>query len=232
MFTALADKIEILFPANDFDWNIFVTRRTRQAFSPDVISFLDGFSKDLLNDPRTITFPDLAALGFWLRAAQLRKMIGGYDGRTLIARGTVFHLAPGNVDTIFIYSMVLGLLTGNRNIVRLGKRRTPQQQLLLDIVIKALQKYPRVASQVLIVRYGHDDEITGFFGTEIFGDLNRLVNTDEGRNIRAVIKFEHRDPDNIAVHGGHSGNIPFVGNPADDIIDFRFMFTDAGNDFF
>ena len=37
-------------------------------------------------------------------------MAAEYEGRTLIARGTVFHLAPGNVDTIFVYSLVLGLL--------------------------------------------------------------------------------------------------------------------------
>ena len=163
MFTALENKIEILFPPKGFVWDDFTSRKLLPAFAPEVLSFLDDLSKALLNDPRLVAFPDLTAMGFWLRGAHIKKMAAEYEGRLLIARGTVFHLAPGNVDTIFVYSLVLGLLAGNRNIVRLGKRETPQQQVLLDILSGALQNHPVIADRLLLVRYGHDDEITGFF---------------------------------------------------------------------
>lgn len=163
MFTALENKINVLFPANRFDWDAFTETPIVSAFSQETLSFLETFSKMLLSDSRLLAFPDLTALGFWLRSAHIKQIATEYDNKILIGRGTVFHLAPGNVDTIFIYSLVLGLLAGNRNIVRLGKRETQQQQLLLELLAKALQDYPSVAARILLVRYGHDDEITGFF---------------------------------------------------------------------
>ena len=163
MFTALENKIEKLFPGKGFAWDGFASRKLLPAFAPEVLSFLDDLSKALLSDPRLVAFPDLTAMGFWLRGAHIRKMAAEYERWMLIARGTVFHLAPGNVDTIFVYSLVLGLLAGNRNIVRLGKRETPQQQVLLDILSGTLQNHPQIAERLLLVRYGHDDEITSFF---------------------------------------------------------------------
>lgn len=163
MFTALENKIEILFPQKDFAWDGFTSQKLLPAFAPEVLSFLEDLSGNLLNNPELGVFPDLAALGFWLRSAHIRKMAAEYEGRMLIARGTVFHLAPGNVDTIFVYSLVSGLLAGNRSIVRLGKQKTPQQKLLLEILSEVMSEHPAIASRVLLVRYGHDDEITGFF---------------------------------------------------------------------
>ena len=108
MFTDLADRIEVLFPTNGFDWDTFAKSKLQMTFPPDAISFLEELSKNLLNHTLTGMFPDLAALGFWLRTAHIKRIIAEYEALTLIARGTVFHLAPGNVDTIFVYSLVLG----------------------------------------------------------------------------------------------------------------------------
>ncbi|MFC6804089.1 acyl-CoA reductase [Deinococcus caeni] len=37
-------------------------------------------------------------------------------------RGLVFHVPPANVDTIFIYSWLMSVLAGNRNVIRLSSR--------------------------------------------------------------------------------------------------------------
>ena len=41
-----------------------------------------------------------------------------YENYLLLSRGVVFHIAPKNVDTIFVYSFVLSLLCANKNIIR------------------------------------------------------------------------------------------------------------------
>lgn len=163
MFTALASKLEIITPGSGFDWDAFARTPLHAAFAPETVAFLDMFSKRLLNDPQCLRFPDLAALGFWLRGAHIRKLAENYQAGVMVGRGTVFHLAPGNVDTLFVYSLVLGLLAGNRNVIRLGQRETPQQKLLLELLCQELKAHPELAERVLMVRYGHDDEITGFF---------------------------------------------------------------------
>lgn len=163
MFTALANKLEVLTPTTGIEWSAFCHTSLQPAFAPATLSFLAALSRELLNDPGALAYPDMTALGFWLRDAHIKKLAVRYAGQELVGRGTVFHLVPGNVDTIFVYSLVLGLLAGNRNVVRLGKRETTLQKALLDLLINSLAAHPAISERVLIVRYGHDDEITGFF---------------------------------------------------------------------
>ncbi len=77
-----------------------------------------------------------------------------------VPRGTVFHIPPANVDTIFMYSWVLSMLMGNRNIVRLSRRSTPQVELIIKTFNRVLESHKDVATTTSIVSYGHEEEIT------------------------------------------------------------------------
>ncbi len=163
----ITPKLEVVFPRQEsFNWDNFIRQRPLPPFSTEVVAMCEAFSKCLLSDPRCRSFPDLTALGFWFRSARIRKMHEDFhrpQNVASIGRGLTFHLAPGNVDTIFIYSLFHGLLAGNFNVVRLGRKTTPQQELLLNLLIQTLEKFPEVAGQILLVRYPHDDEINAFF---------------------------------------------------------------------
>jgi hypothetical protein len=147
-----------------------------QPFSPAATSFLDALSEALLRSPAIRPFPELMALGFWMRPASIRRLAarhgwsadhGAPDTPVLKARGTAFHIAPANVDTIFVYSWMVSLLAGNANVIRLSRKTTPQTDLLIEIVSKLLDQPPHVAvrERTLLVRFEPHPETTAHFSS-------------------------------------------------------------------
>src|SRR5450755_464488 len=70
-------------------------------------SYCAALSNLFLADPRARPFPELQALGFWLRPASIEKMAQHYlqvPAETFRApAGIVFQIPPGNVATLFGY---------------------------------------------------------------------------------------------------------------------------------
>jgi hypothetical protein len=88
----------------------------RLPFTNQSIELLSTISKKLLAAPEGRAQAQYVALGYWLRAAALQKMVGkieaGLVGRqsALVSRGVALHLPPTNVDTIFVYSWAVSVL--------------------------------------------------------------------------------------------------------------------------
>ncbi|HUP03939.1 MAG TPA: acyl-CoA reductase [Bryobacteraceae bacterium] len=135
-------------------------------FDDACMEFCAGFSAAILRDREAAAFPELVALGFWMRKAELARLREDFRKSSrpdvlAAPRGVVFHIPPSNVDTIFVYSWLLSALAGNRNVVRLSSRRAPQAEILLRLWRERVaQAPPRVRSSALAISYGHDDEIT------------------------------------------------------------------------
>jgi hypothetical protein len=117
--------------------------------------------------PAVRRFPAVVSLAYWLRpgpvaAQQQAFMALGTDGVLLVPRGLVFHVPPANVDTMFVYSWVMSLLVGNRNIVRVPERRGEVIDILLAAIGDTLREpgYVDLAQRNWFVRTGHDDEVS------------------------------------------------------------------------
>src|ERR1700676_748719 len=83
--------------------------------------------------------------------------------RTLrFPEGLLFHIAPGNADTVFVYSWALAALAalaGNRNAVRVSERGGAATEAVLSALAQSLdQADPVVAGTQRIVSYDHLDE--------------------------------------------------------------------------
>ena len=136
-----------------------------EPFSGDALEFASELSRELFGLPEGQSFPALWALAYWTRKAELARLKREFEllnnSRTvLVPRGIVFHIPPGNVDTIFIYSWLISLLTGNLSVVRLSDRsESPQIDAILRVLVRILPKFPRVQNALTILRYGHDAEI-------------------------------------------------------------------------
>ncbi|MFY7867758.1 acyl-CoA reductase [Roseateles sp.] len=130
------------------------------------LGFASQLAKALTVSAAVRAFPELVALGFWLRPANLKRTIDAFITRkgdaVHLPRGLVFHVAPSNVDTIFVYSWFISLLCGNRNIIRLSSKETPQTTALLAILEELLtqDEWRDIAQRTLIVRYGHDAAVS------------------------------------------------------------------------
>lgn len=143
--------------------NILTSKCVHRPFAPLLLKFCQHLSKKLLIHAD----PDLAALGFWLRPAQLSELRYRFELQNMGSgirspRGLVFHITASNVDTLFAYSWLLSLLTGNNNIVRLPSKHSAAIEQILDIVNKLFQNktYASIARTNHFIRYAHQKNIT------------------------------------------------------------------------
>jgi hypothetical protein len=139
-------------------WRPFDERATR---------FVAAFSQRLLTDPAARPYPELLALAHWFRGARLRELQARREPRDSsslsLGRGLAFHLAPANVDSIFMYSWLLSALAGNTNIVRVSRTPSPQVDWLVA-TLQATLADPAVGAAMdgrfLLLTYAHDAEVT------------------------------------------------------------------------
>ena len=175
-------------------WNLFDKR---------AVSFVNKFSSLLLKYPGINKYPDLVALAYWFRRASIYKLEQQYANDKnvyRVGRGISLHIAPSNVDTIFVYSFFLSLLAGNSSFIRVSQNDSPQ----LDIIIRLLQNLydsgeTESAGRFVICTYPYENK-----ATEIVSKLCELRviwgGNDTVRTITAVplnptaleIKFPNR----------------------------------------
>lgn len=131
----------------------------REPFCDDLVDFLDAVSEALRGHPRARAYPDVATLGFWLRRSSLlgmRRRFALADGALRLGRGTVFHIAPSNVAANYAYSLSVGILTGNANIVRLPSKEFPQVEIINGAFSAALERFPAMKPYLCLIRYARD----------------------------------------------------------------------------
>jgi hypothetical protein len=137
-------------------------RPALQVGDERMLDFLDAVSQRLRTPAHTRRHPELGPLGAYLRRGHLSAELTRLDaGRRCLQFpvGLVFHVAPGNADTVFVYSWALAALAGNRNVVRVSERGGEATQAVLAVLIEALEQAdPIVAGTQRIVSYNHRDE--------------------------------------------------------------------------
>jgi hypothetical protein len=136
-------------------------------FSDSTLDLCAGLSQAIFRDREASRFPELLALAFWMRKAELISLRSQFHATSQpeaipVPRGLVFHVPPSNVDTIFVYSWLLSVLAGNRNCIRMSSRRAPQSEILLRLMRESFERADRhLQNNTIVLSYGHDPEITG-----------------------------------------------------------------------
>ena len=161
------DKVRFVVPEGA-NIDALLAQRPLAPFDPAVIEFIERLGKALMASPQARRHPELVALGFWARGANIKRMKDRFDAQypdaLRLARGLAFHIAPSNVDTIFVYSLLLSMLAGNVNLVRMSSRAAQQSDLLNDILKQVVEaSSERLRGIIGIVRYEHDQSITDAF---------------------------------------------------------------------
>ncbi|MDD7313190.1 MAG: acyl-CoA reductase [bacterium] len=141
-----------------------IINRPMQVYDDISCAFIAELSAEILKSPLARTYPDLSALAFWGRKANLQKLkeaFGDTAGR--LGRGLCFHIAPSNIPVNFAFTYLFGLLAGNANIVRLPSKTFPQIDALCALMKKVLTRYPEIEMRTAFVRYPRNNEITEAF---------------------------------------------------------------------
>ena len=134
----------------------------KTIFNEEIIAFLDDLSKELLSDRDAKGYSDIVTFAFWIRRASISRYREQYEKKMeqlCVGRGTVFHVAPSNVAMNFAYSLVVGLLAGNINIVRISSKEFPQTDIVVRAMEKTMEKHPEIRDYICLVKYGHDVRI-------------------------------------------------------------------------
>lgn len=137
-----------------------VEQRALPPFDALVIDFLDALSKRLMRQPSAKPFPDVISFAFWCRKSSVLQMRQTYpDLSSRRGRGIAFHIAPSNVAVNFAYSLVVGLLSGNANIVRVPSRDFMQVSIICEALSDTLREWPAMAPFLCLIRYDRNKSI-------------------------------------------------------------------------
>lgn len=157
-------------------WVVLNPANTRaellNPFSEQDVAYCQALSDALLKAPQTRTFPELIALGYWLRAANLIPLLAQYQHEEIIRRplGLVFHSAPANVDSLFVYSGILSLLCGNANVIRLSSRSGASTAWLIETICSLKDRFPQQNARFQLVQCPYDSD-----------ELKKLISAVDGR---------------------------------------------------
>lgn len=151
------------------------TEYTLNVADNKTIDFLNTLSKAILKNPIFKAEPSFIALGFWLRKTNVKRILKEnnyvFSNPNIFPRplGCVFHLCPSNVDTMFIYSLVLLLLGGNKNIVRLSSKTDNQSINTLFGTINnllALPEYTIYKEYINVISYDRSDKLSEYLSLQ------------------------------------------------------------------
>lgn len=162
----LADDIKFIIN------NDFITKSRLEPFSELAIHFLNQLSKEILSDSVTSRMPELVALAYFLRKANIKKIVDNFqstlpDSEIVVPLGISFQIAPSNVDTIFMYSWAFSLLAGNINIIRITQNVGEQLSSLISVInrIINLSDMKAIADKNIILSYSYDDTINSYLSS-------------------------------------------------------------------
>ena len=137
-------------------------------FSDNSVNFLNLLSIDLLKNPYIRQYPDVLTFAFFCRKANILKLKQNYLSDIInIGRGVIFHVAPSNVPVNFAYSMVVGILSGNSNIVKVPSKEYFQIKLICDSINNVVLKnsHEKIYSNLFIIKYNNQDSITDYLSS-------------------------------------------------------------------
>lgn len=137
----------------------------RKPFDGEIIEFLDALSKKLRKNADTKSYPDVVTLCFWMRKASILRMKEEYmqeDGNFHVGRGVAFHIAPSNVPVNYMYSLILGLLAGNANIVRVPSKDFPQVSIINQAMRETLNVFKGLRPYICLIRYSRERRINDY----------------------------------------------------------------------
>lgn len=153
------DTLDLLIP-RDTHLEFFYQARPIGPYDTTIIDFLDAWSKRLLAHPECRVYPDVVTFAFWIRKGNIRRFrqefFQKHTESIRLGRGIVFHIAPSNVPINFAYSLVIGLLAGNANIVKIPSKAFPQVDILCSVLEDVLQnaEWNALKGLLVLVKYG------------------------------------------------------------------------------
>jgi hypothetical protein len=133
-------------------------------YSDQIVDFLDAWAKKLLANPESRMYPDVVTFAFWIRKGNISKykkeFLQTHSDDFRLGKGVVFHIAPSNVPINFAYSLAIGLLSGNANIVKVSSKDFRQVTILSNELETLLQndEWKDMHDFITLLRYDRSNK--------------------------------------------------------------------------
>jgi hypothetical protein len=169
------NSMQVLAPATLENPEQIFSLAPLSVFDTTILSFIQTLSACLLKDPQSKALPELVALGFWLRRANIKNMMAinsvgiNKSSRGINkALGTVLHFTPANVDTMFVYSWVCSLLLGNNNVVRVASAKSQTKNVLLELLDRVMSQaeHTDIAKRNAFITYHKESAYSAAFSLQ------------------------------------------------------------------
>ena len=136
-------------------------KESDHPFSEQICNFLDQLSKNLINSNKSLKHSDVMAFAFYCR----KKNIINLKNKSLSLQnrkgiGLLFHITPSNIPTNFAYSLIFGLLSGNKNVIKVPSKEFPQIDIICKAITLTLKKFKSLKNFIKIIRYNGNEEFT------------------------------------------------------------------------
>ena len=133
-----------------------------KPFDNNVIDFINLFSIEIRKHKNFRNFPDLHFLSLWTSKTEIKKkekLILKDEKR--FGRGLVLHITPSNLPTNFAYSFLIGLISGNSNIIKLPSKEFKETQIILSVIknIFKLKKFSELKKSNLFLKFDRQSNI-------------------------------------------------------------------------
>lgn len=163
------NDLKVLFPPV-FDIENIKHKVVMQPFCDEAVDFFNALSRELNKDVRVRNYPDVATFAFFCRKANILNLKKQYDisrNGIRLGRGIVFHVAPSNVPVNFAYSLLCGILAGNKNIVRVPSKNFEQVVLITEAILRVTEtgQYDEITGGIVLVQYDRQSTATSFFSS-------------------------------------------------------------------
>ena len=103
--------------------------------------------------------------------------------------GEIFHVTANNVPTNFAYSLVMGLLAGNRNLVKLPSVSSDQAELIVTTIgdLLSSSQFADLGGAMTLLRYRGDNPVNGALSSS--ADARMLWGGDAAVNAMKLIQL-------------------------------------------
>jgi hypothetical protein len=138
------------------------TDKAYPVFDPVVLQFFDELSKVIRKSPDAKRFSDLQTFAFFCRRASLKRYQKHYSADQLrLGWGLSVHVAPANVPVNLAFTLLFGLLAGNKCLVRAPTQPFDQLNLLYKALnsVCQLECFSEFSGRFAVVScdYTHSD---------------------------------------------------------------------------
>lgn len=136
-------------------------KESYEPFNSTICNFLEELSAHLFNSKISKDYTDIKTLAFFCRKKNILNLKKkNFNQNNRKGLGLLFHITPSNIPTNFAYSLIFGLLSGNKNVVKVPSKVFPQVEIICNAINNALKKFNSLKNFIKIVRYSDNEDFT------------------------------------------------------------------------